>query len=162
MDKRVLIILSLFLALTITIFITYSLSGETIGEQREALEKEEIILLSQDIEIIINLEDLKTISEEFEAVLDTSTSKASVHKYMGAQLKDILSQNKIDIKDKKAVILSGVDGYSVAYSLEEVLQDENVYIAYMEDGKYISFQSIVTSDMFSNRRCKWLIKIEVK
>ena len=41
----------------------------------------------------------------------------------------------------------------------------------MEDGKYLGsyleggrgpYESIVLSDMFSNRRCKWISKIEVK
>ena len=41
----------------------------------------------------------------------------------------------------------------------------------MEDGKYLGnkdeggrgpYESIVVSDSFSNRRCKWLTKVEVK
>ena len=162
MNKKVLILLSLFLILSITIFITYSLSKEAINVQRETLENEEIILRSGEIEIILKREDLSADSEDFEAVLDTSTTKASTHKYKGAQLKNILSKNNLDVKDKGVIILTGVDGYAVAYSAEEVLQENNVYIAYIEDEKYISYQSIIRSDMFSNRRCKWLTKIEVK
>jgi len=41
----------------------------------------------------------------------------------------------------------------------------------MEDGKYLGsrdsggrgpYESIVVSDIFSNRRCKWITEIEVK
>lgn len=162
MKKTSIIVIITVLVLVATLLISYRLLVPTIEDQKAALEKEEIIIISKDKEILISLEDLLDYGQEFEAILDTSKTKASYHTYMGVELKDILALMNIDIGEKQAVILSGADGYSVAYSTDEILEDKNVYIAYMEDGNYISYQSIITSDLFSNRRCKWLTKIEVR
>ena len=109
-------------------------------------------------------------SEDFEAVFDTSTTEPTSHIYAGVQLKDLLEDNNINFENK-TIIVKAADGYSVAYSSEEVSRDKNVYIAFMEDGKYLGsrdtkgrgpYESIVLSDTFSNRRCKWITEIEVK
>lgn len=162
MKKTTSIIILTIILLGTIFLISYRLWLPTIKDQKAALEKEEILIISKDEKITITLEDLIDSGEEFEAILDTSTTNASIHNYMGVELKDIFSSRNIDIEDKKVIILTGADGYSVAYSIDEVLEDENVYIAYMENEKYISYQSIITSDLFSNRRCKWLTKIEVR
>lgn len=162
MKKTTIIIILTIILLGTIFFISYRLWLPTIEDQKAALEKEEILLISKDKEITITLEDLIDSGEEFEAILDTSTTNASIYTYMGVELKDIFSNMNIDIEDENAIILTGVDGYSVAYSIEEVLVDNNVFIAYMENEKFVSYQSIITSDLFSNRRCKWLTKIEVR
>lgn len=162
MNKTAIIVIATIIILLTIVIISYRLRIPTIEEQKSILEKEVIILAYEEREIPITLKDISQYGEEFEAVLDTSTTDASIHTYVGVELKDILSKNNIDLSDKKTIILNGADGYSVAYSIEDVLEFENVYIAYMEDGKYMSFQSIIISDLFSNRRCKWLTKIEVR
>lgn len=172
MNKKLLIVMSLILVLSATIYISLKLTRESIAERKETLEKAEISFIYEEEKKILNIDTIESIEpDEFEAILDTSTTDPSLHKYRGVEIKDILNFYNIDLKDKKAVIVTGVDGYSVAYSIDELLVDSNIYIAYMEDGKYLGqrkdggrgpYESIVVSDSFSNRRCKWIIEIEVK
>lgn len=172
MNKRILIVMSILVVLSLTVYFSLRASRESIEGRRNMLENAQISLVDGEEEKILNIDTVKSIGQdEFEAILDTSTTDPSLHKYTGLELKDIFIHYKIDLEDKKAVILTGVDGYSVAYSIDEVLEDSNIYLAYMEDGKYLGerkdggrgpYESIVVSDQFSNRRCKWLIQIEVK
>lgn len=172
MNKRMLIVIVTIILLSIIVYFSLKLSQESIEKRRETLEKAEIVLVSEEEEKILNIDIIKSIGKkDFQAILDTSTTDASLHNYTGVELKDILNYFNIELDNKKAVILTGVDGYSVAYSIDEVLEDENIFVAYMEDGKYLGtrkdggrgpYESIVVSDQFSFRRCKWLIEIEVK
>lgn len=173
MNKRILIVIGVLVVLSLAVYFSLRASRDSIEKRRDMLENAQISLVDGgEEEKILNIESIKSIGQDdFEAILDTSTTDPSLHKYTGLELKDIFSHYDIGLADKKAVILTGVDGYSVAYSIDEVLEDSNIYLAYMEDGKYLGerkdggrgpYESIVVSDQFSNRRCKWLIQIEVK
>lgn len=171
MNKRVFVVSFVIIVLFVIMIVSIKLSQPSIQKQKEILANAEIVLVDGDNEIVVGINEINNITvENFKAVLDTSTTDPVEHNYTGAQLKDILNKYNIDLSDKKAVILSAVDGYSVAYSTEEALLDKNVYITYKQDGKFLKsrdeggrgpYESIVVSDKFSNRRCKWLTKIEV-
>jgi hypothetical protein len=151
--------------------VSLKLLQPSIQKQKVNLANAEIILVDGDKEIVIGINDIcSDAGENFSAVLDTATTDAVEQNYTGIQLKDILNKYNINFSDKKLITLSAVDGYSVAYSIEEVLIDKNVYITYKQDGIFLRsrdeggrgpYESIVVSDNFSNRRCKWLTKIEV-
>lgn len=172
MSKRLLIIIVVVVLLLIILFVTMKLSQPLIEKQKEILANAEIVLIDSENKIIMNINDISNETEEnFEAVLDTSTTDPTVHRYTGVELKSIFDKYNINLNDKKAVILSAVDGYSVIYSMEEVLANKNIYISYKQDGSYLKskskggrgpYESIIVSDQFSNRRCKWLTKIEVE
>lgn len=170
MKNKAAIIVILIIVLIITLIISLNLNKAFIEKQKEILAKAEIILNHDNNEIVLTMEDLILYGEDFEAILDTSTTEPSKHTYTGVQLKDLLNKNNVDFQNK-TIIIKAADGYSVAYSSEEVSIDKNVYIAFMEDEKYLGsrdsggrgpYESIVVSDFFSNRRCKWITEIEVK
>ena len=171
MNKKVLIITSVIVTLLIVMLVSMKLSQPSIVEQKEILANAEIVLIDGNNEIIMNINDISSETEEnFKAVLDTSKTDPAVHNYTGVQIKNIFNKYNINLNDKKSVMLSAADGYSVVYSIEEILADKNVYITYKQDESYLKsmdqggrgpFESIIVSDQFSNRRCKWLTKIEV-
>lgn len=164
MKKQYLIVIGIVILISlISIFISLKMLEPQIVEQKVNLENSQINIIDGEDLFSMTLDDFESIGvESFEAVLDTSTTDASTHDYEGVQLKDIFSHYNIDLNNKDTIVLTGADGYSVAYSIDEVIEDENVYIAYKEDDVTIDYQSIVTEDTFSNRRCKWLTRIEVK
>lgn len=172
MNKRSIIVISIIVILAASIFISLNMNKQSIKVQKEILEKAEIILTDGHNEIVLNKELIKQSGEEkFEAILDTASTEPKKHSYGGVQLKNILKDNNMNLENKTTVIISAVDGYSVAYSIDEVLTEQNIFIAFMEDEKYLGsredggrgpYESIVVSDLFSNRRCKWITKIEVK
>lgn len=170
MKKSAAIIIILILTLTITLIISLNLNKASIEKQKEILAKAEIILKYDNREKVLTKEEIMLYSEDFKAVLDTSTTEPSAHIYRGLELKDLLKSHNIYFRDK-IITISGADGYAVAYSSDEVSMDKNIYIAFMEDGKYLGgresggrgpYESIIVSDIFSNRRCKWITEIEVK
>lgn len=163
----VIIILLLAVAFLSSIYLN---QGDT-QKRKELLSQAKIEVLKGDESSEISLSDIENVGEEtFVGVFDSSSSSRSEHEYTGIELKDLVMSIFGDVKDKKAIIVHGADGFSVAYSMEEVLLDKNVYLVYMEDGKYLGgresggrgpYETIIVSDTFSNRRCKWVVKIEV-
>ena len=171
MNKKLITVISIITVLLAIIAISLKLNQPSIEMQKEILANAEILLTFGDNQIILNKDNITMSEEIFEAVLDTADTNPFVHQYKGSQLKNILKSNNIDVANNATIILIAADGYSVAYSADEVLKDKNVYIAYMEDEKYLGkkddggrgpYESIVVSDSFSNRRCKWITEIEVK
>lgn len=170
MKKRAAIIAVLIIILTIVLIISLYINKDSIEKQKEILANAQIILIYDEKEIVLNRKNIILFEENFEAIYDTSSTEPSIHTYTGVQIKDLLKHNNIEFQDR-TIIISAADGYSVAYSSEEVSKDKNVYIAFKEDGKYLGdrdsggrgpYESIIVSDIFSNRRCKWITEIEVK
>ncbi len=170
MKKRAAIIVALILILIIVLTISLNFNNANIEKQKQILANAQIVLAYDGKISILNRENIILYSENFEAVFDTAKTKPTSHMYTGVQLKDLLEKNNVSFQNK-TIIIKAVDGYSVAYSSEEVLAQKNVYIAFMEDNAYLGsrdtggrgpYESIVVSDNFSNRRCKWITEIEVK
>ncbi len=172
MDKKILIVVLVLIVLLVIVFISFKFTKPSREVQKELLDNAEILIVDNKEEKIINIDDIKSAGEEtFEAVLDTSSTKATLHAYNGTQLRKLFVYLGISIESKDVIVISGVDTFAVAYSGEEVLKDDNIYIAFMEDGEFLGtmsnggtgpFESIIKSDQFSNRRCKWITKIEVR
>ncbi|MEL7646905.1 MAG: molybdopterin-dependent oxidoreductase [Sedimentibacter sp.] len=170
--RRKLAVLAIITVLAAAVVISYSLNRTSVEAQKQILENAQILLKWEDIDIMLSRNDIASCGEEnFNGVLDTSKTEPATHTYTGVQLKNILYSYNINLDGKTSVILSAADGFSVAYAADEVEKENNVYIAYMQDGSYLGsistggrgpFESIILSDVFSNRRCKWLTKIEVR
>ncbi len=173
MDKNKKIALAVIIILAVVLIITAVLNKDGLDQRKDMLQDAKISIKLDGEEVsVATFEDIKSVGEEeFEAVLDTSNTEPQTFTYTGVQLKNILEKYDIDLNKSKAVILMAVDGYTVAYSADEVLQEGNVYVAYKRDGEDLltkeeggrgPYQTIVASDQFSNRRCKWLTTIEVQ
>ncbi len=173
MEKTTKIVIFFIIILVVVVSITLFLNREDTDERKEMLSSAEVKLLVSGEEVAtLSMEDIQAAEvEEFEAVYDTSKTEPVMLNYTGVQLKYIMEQQGVDFNEKETVILSAVDGYTVAYSMEEVLMDKNVYLTYAEEGELLKskeeggsgpYQTIVVSDTFSSRRCKWLTTIEVR
>lgn len=172
MNKSKKIAIVTVVVLAVILVITGVLNKKGLEQRKEMLEDAKITLKINGDEIAVaTFEDIKLDGEEFEAVLDTSNTEPHTYSYTGVQIKDLLSKYNIDLNGANAIIFTAVDGYTVAYSIDEVLEEGNVYVAYERDGELLKtrenggrgpYQTIVTKDQFSNRRCKWLTTIEVQ
>lgn len=171
MNKTTKAAIFIIIILIVIFFAALLLNKSEIESRRELLESSAIEVKSKDLSDKVDLETLQSIGlEDFEAVLDTSTTEASLLDYSGVQLIKLLASLGYEINGKDIIIATGADGFSVAYSGEEVLDYGNIYIAVMEEGNYLGgiedggrgpFEIIVINDSFSNRRCKWVTGIEV-
>ena len=144
-----------------------------VKENKALIENVEIKIVDQGKEIgVISYEEIIALGAvEYEAIYDTSKTDPIVETYKGVELQTILRSFDIPLKERNAVTLTAVDNFAMAYTMEEVLQEENMYITFERNGKVIEGKeegdsgpllAIVKNDQFSNRRCKWLISVEVQ
>lgn len=147
--------------------------------QPEAKETGDILYPEATIKIIdlkgnemeVTLEELVDYGEaDFVATKDTSTSDPIEYDYTGVLLKDVFEEMEIDIEGIKGVVVSASDGYKVTIEDEKIQQDDNVYLTYMREGKWLEskdnsgsgpIQLIVSKDQFSQYWCKYVTSIEL-
>jgi len=170
MKKTVIIIMS---ALTIIIAVTAYMNKD-YSEKRAEIENKAAFVIKSNGTVVstMYLENIKAAgSEEFRAVLKTSGKEPEYHNYEGVQLKDIIKVSGIELSSKTSVIVTAVDGYSIAYPIEDILTDKNAYLSYSSDGELLKnreeggkgpYQVIILSDKFSNRRCKHAVEMDVR
>lgn len=171
MSKNNKLAVTIILLLAVVFIAALYLNQDDSQKRKELLSGAKIEIVYGDKIREVSLSDVENIGEEsFMGVFDSSTSSRSEHEYTGIQLKELIKNTFGNVEEKKVVIVHGADGFSVAYSMEEVLLDENIYLVYMEDGEYLGgrdsggrgpYETVIASDAFSNRRCKWVVKIEV-
>lgn len=148
------------------------MNRQYLKEKSFANENAQIIIKEGDIEKVLDYETIKTLGEvDFQAILDTSDTEPEEQTYTGVPLKNVIKVAGITLEDKKIVIVRAVDGYTVALSTEEVLDKDNVYLAYKINGEPLKskseggsgpYQIIVRKDQFSQRWCKFVLEVEVK
>lgn len=172
MNKTTKMAAGIIIILIISLGVVLTLNHNNLEQQKIISTNAEILLKTAKAENTLSFENIKKAGEEnFEAILDTAKSDPITYTYTGVQLKNILKQCGLDLQTKKTVILSAVDGFTVAYTMDEVLKNKNIYLAYAREGAKLKdkdaggngpYMSIVVSDPFSSRRCKWLTTIEVQ
>lgn len=97
--------------------------------------------------------------------------ESSEHNYTGTSLAGVLKSIDPGLTQKYSkVITRGIDYYSQVLDMSEVLQPDNVYIAYAEDGKPLKtkaggeggLQLIICSDKTGQRSTNWLVSLELQ
>mgnify|MGYP000164786053 CR=1 FL=1 len=170
MNSRKVKITVIFLIIILGVF--GFMNRQYLKDKGYANENAEIIIKEGDMEKVLNYETIKTLGEvEFTATLDTSDTGPEEQTYTGVPLKNIIEEAGLLLEEGKIVVVRGIDGYTVALSSEEVLDEENVYLAYEINGKPLKsksqggsgpYQVIVRKDQFSQRWCKFVVEVEVR
>lgn len=170
MKKTVISIMSVLILL---IAVLLYLDKDRASEMAVSAQNAQFIIKSSGkILYMFGLNDIRSAGEEsFKAVLKTSGKEPVYLNYKGCQLKDLLRSKNIDTSGKTMIVVKAADGFSIAYSIEEVMTDKNIYIAYEEEGEILKtaseggrgpYQAIVVSDQFSNRRCKHAVEADLR
>jgi len=148
------------------------MNRELVKEKGYAHENAQLIVKDGEVEVVLDHEDIKSLGElDFPAILDTSTTDPEEQIYTGVPLKKIIEKAGFSLEDKEMVIVRGIDGYTVAVSRDETIDEENALLAYAVNGKVLRpknqggsgpYQLIVRKDQFSQRWCKYVVEIEVR
>lgn len=170
MSKKSIGIIMLILISIIVIFALVN-RGLTKNSQ-EAHANAEVLITGDNIEDKFTYNQIIQLGEEeFTAIFDSSNTGPEEHKYTGIPLKKLIKEAGITLENKQQVNIRAIDGYTVALKPDEVLEEENVYLAYKQDGESIRskeeggsgpYQVIIRKDAFSQRWCKFVAEIEVK
>lgn len=147
------------------------MNRELVKDKGYALDNAEVIIKVGDLETVLGYENIKALGEvDFSAILDTSDTDPKEHTYTGVPLKKVIEECGISLNGKSKIVVRAVDGYTVALTVDEVLDEDNIYLAYGIDGKPLKsksqggsgpYQLIVRKDQFSQRWCKFIVEIEV-
>ncbi|RBP59676.1 molybdopterin-dependent oxidoreductase-like protein [Alkalibaculum bacchi] len=170
MNKKSIGIIMLILIAIIAIFAL--VNRGLIKNSQEAHANAEVLITGDNVEDKFTYDQIiKLGEEEFTAIFDSSNTDPEEHKYTGIPLKNLIEEAEIRLEDKQQVNIRAIDGYTVALKPDEVLEDENVYLAYKQDGEPIKskeeggsgpYQVIIRKDAFSQRWCKFVAEIEIK
>ena len=165
MNKKSIGIIMLILIAIIAIFAL--VNRGLIKNSQEAHANAEVLITGDNVEDKFTYDQIiKLGEEEFTAIFDSSNTDPEEHKYTGIPLKNLIEEAEIRLEDKQQVNIRAIDGYTVALKPDEVLEDENVYLAYKQDGEPIKskeeggsgpYQVIIRKDAFSQRWCKFVI-----
>ncbi|MFW5992017.1 MAG: molybdopterin-dependent oxidoreductase [Halanaerobiaceae bacterium] len=170
MNKKILMAI---VVLIIIVGVTAYLNQDSIADKKEMQENALVSIQENGEEMEkVSLEQIVELGEvTFDKELDTSDSDPVLHTYTGIPLINLIEEAGVDLADKTQVIVKAADGYTVAMSLEEVREEDNVYLVYKEDGEYLKGKSeggsgplktVIRKDQFGQRWCKFLIEVNVK
>lgn len=127
-----------------------------------------MVIQLEDQQIPVSFEDLN--QRTFSGELIDGKGDAAVHEYTGILLRALLEQKGIDLAQIAAVTVTSADNYSVAFTDEEILQTDRVYVAITADGSTIEgiepgsngVQMIVFADPNSRRCVRFAQKIIIE
>jgi hypothetical protein len=174
MKKRnTIIIVSVSVVLAFVVGLFAFLNAGNLS-QKKILQEEALILISAEGKTLgtVSMDIIEGIGPaDFSANLDTSDSEPQEHIYTGVLLNDVLKNLGINASDYSSLIVKAIDGYTVAFTTSEVLEEDNIYLAVKRDGEPLGtkstggsgpYQIIVRKDAFSQRWCKFVVEMELK
>jgi DMSO/TMAO reductase YedYZ molybdopterin-dependent catalytic subunit len=172
MNKQNKIILSVVVLLAVVLGITGFLNRGATQEKAELNESAIFKVLVNGEEVASrNMVEIQALGEvDFDANLKTSGKDPIPYTYSGVPLKAILEDAGVDLSDAKGVVVSAVDGYAVSVTMDKILDDDNVYLAFRREGELIGsreeggkgpYQMIISKDPFSQFWCKYALSADV-
>lgn len=171
MKKSTMMITGIMVFLVLVVGITAYLNQENAARKTN---DDAIFTIYEDGQQIAayNMVEIQAMGEEsFQAHLKTNGKDPISYTYTGVLLKTILEKAEVSLQGKTSVIVSAIDGYVVSVSMDKVMADDNVYLAYMreseligtrEDGGKGPYQMIIRKDPFSQYWCKYAYSAELK
>lgn len=173
MKKNTKILISVILVLVIISAVAIMMNKDNVKAKKELNDNAVFILMDKGEEIAsYNMTEIQAIGEaDFTATLDTSNTDPEDFQYTGVLLKNVFEHAGISLEGREAVIVSAVDGYTVALPMDKFMEDDNVYLAYKKEGELIGtreeggkgpYQMIISKDQFSQFWCKYAVSADIQ
>lgn len=173
MNKNTKILVSIILILVIISVIAIMMNKDNVITKKQLNDNAVFILMDNGEEIAsYNMTEIQAIGEvDFTATLDSSDTDPENFQYSGVLLKNIFLNAGISIEGRDSVIVSAVDGYTVAIGIEKFMAEDNVYLAYKKEGQLIGtkedggkgpYQMIISKDQFSQFWCKYALSANIQ
>ena len=173
MNKQNRLILGIIVILAVILGGTGFLNRGATAEKAALNENAVFKVLVNGEEIVSrNMVEIQALGEaEFEANLKTSGKDPISYEYSGVLLKTILEDAGVDLQGAKGVVVSAVDGYAVSITMDKIMEDGNIYLAYKRNGELIGtreeggkgpYQMIISKDLFSQYWCKYALTADVQ
>lgn len=162
-----------FATIAIVSIIFGFLNARTLDERLSLQESATISIKSGGEEIgTLTMKEIQDLGlKDFKANLKRNGKEPIEYTYTGVLLRDAIQSLDISLDGKSHIEAKAVDGYTSAISIEKILEDDNVYIAIMREGKPLKgreedgpgpYQIIISKDKFSQYWCKWAIEVNIQ
>ena len=128
-----------------------------------------------DNETVYTIEDLKAMDgiETMNKTIKSGKSADETGDFTGVPLSALLLQNltEEELKAYSAVVVTSGDGYATSYSVDEVLQPQNVMVIFEKDGEALvpytdggsgPIRIVVMNDTFGTRSAMWVTGISLE
>lgn len=146
--------------------------GDLVFKQ-ESQENAIFKITSNGQEIVkVDMNMIKGIQKvDFDANLKKSGQAPVKHSYTGVPLASVLKATGVTTNGIGKVVFKAVDGYTSVLTLNEAMQEDNVFIVYAMDNKPLGnkendgsgpYEMVIKNDQFSQRWCKFLTEVELQ
>lgn len=117
------------------------------------------------------IDDLRQLPAVEKKMTINSTKGSTDNEFTCVPMLDVLNSIDPDLPQRYQTILTrGVDNYTSGVNMSEVLQPDNVYIAYADYGKPLktktgedgSMRVIICNDDYGQRYITWLVSLELQ
>ncbi len=158
--------------LIVIIAVLAYINKDTLVEKQQLNNDAIFVVLDKGNEIAsYNMDQIITFGEnKFKANLKADGKESVEYEYTGVLLKAILEDAGVEFDGKETAIISAIDGYVVAVSIEKLMEDDNVYLAFKREGDWLAtreeggrgpYQMIIRKDKFSQYWCKYAYSVEL-
>ncbi|GAA0177084.1 hypothetical protein SH2C18_03720 [Clostridium sediminicola] len=173
MSKNKTILASIVGALVVIIAVFAFLNKDAV-EEKKTLNNDSIFIVMNNGEEIkkYNMEEVRGLGEtKFKANLKKNGKDPIEYEYTGVLLKNLFQDAGVSLDGKEAVVMTAADGYATSVEIKKVLEDDNVYVAFMKEGEAIGtkeeggkgpYQIIISKDQFSQYWCKYALSADAK
>ncbi|MFA5675954.1 MAG: molybdopterin-dependent oxidoreductase [Christensenellales bacterium] len=170
--RGTLIVIACILLLTVAVAVFAIVGAGDIGIKRELEMKAQFAIKYNDIERLVTMQDIINLRPaEFDAVLNTSNTGPTDVKFTGVELSKICENKGFDISCAQVLEVRALDGYSSALTVDEALEEDNVYICiYMNgealkpkgEGGFGPYMMVIRSSAYSQRWCKYVQEVVIR
>ncbi len=125
----------------------------------------EAVDISLDELLDLNVTNIRTIKR-------SSTDPDREVFFSGVALYEVLERFfPLALEEADRIIARAADGYTITYKAEEVLEENNIYLIYAEEGEWLKsredggdgpFMTIVLEDEFAMRWCRYLTRVTIE
>ncbi len=173
MNKQTKIIIGVFVCMGVILGVTVYMGRDDLAVRTE-LNNDAIFTIMEEGQKVreYTMSEIQAMGEtHFKANLKSSGQAAIEYTYQGVLMKTILENAGVNFEGKNAAIVTAVDGYVVSVGMDKLMDDENVYLAYMREGELIGtyeeggrgpYMMIISKDQFSQYWCKYAYSVELQ
>lgn len=166
-------IVLIIMALAVVLVITGRLNRDVAATKAKLNEEAVFIVMEKGQEAATwHMGEIQAMGEaDFEANLKTNGKDPIPYTYTGVLLKTIIEESGVDLTDAKGIVVTAADGYAVTVTMDKLMEDDNVYLAYMREDELIGtreeggkgpYQMIIAKDQFSQYWCKYALSVDVQ
>lgn len=143
-----------------------------LNSLEERLDEGEIrIKAGNNVLGIVALEDVKQLPSVKKKLAINSTLGITKHQFTCTPLSEVF--NKIEpniVNDYKKIITIGVDNYTSSIKMDEVLEKNNVFLVYEDNGKPLKSKTgkegtmrvVILNDIFGQRFTNFLVEMRLE